>query len=234
MRPSIIIALLFLSACWTQQEQKGNRILPHTTKQINRETPKFVLTRANNCTQTKLSKQFDISIDFKQYTDSAEKLDSCSLKVFIKNKSTGLLIDSLSLTSFTYYFKTFSSCDSATSYTTHFKSNRRIVDNDFGDIVVADLNFDGDDDIAVVNDCLSSSGPTYSYFMQTNRQQFALDKFLTDSVSFFPSKINVKNKTLTTYILAGACGIGEHIYQFDKKTNTWKQKRHTLINVCKN
>ncbi len=190
------------------------------------------MTESNNCEQTKLSKQFDIAIDFKRYVDTIETDQICLLKVVIKDKLSKSMIDSFSIKSSNIYSFMFLSCDSMTSYTTEFKTDREIVDNYFGDIVVADLNFDGLDDIAVVNDGGCSGGPLYSYYIQSTEKKFIKDRFLTDSVEFFPSKINSNGKTLTTYVHAGVCGLGVHIYKFDKKKNIWTEKSHRIINIC--
>ena len=191
------------------------------------------MTETNNCEQTNLSNQFDISIDFQRYVDTIETDQFCLIKVFIKDKLSKSIIDSFTIKSSFIYSFMFLCCDSMTSYTTNFKADREIVDNYFGDIVVADLNFDGYDDIAVVHDGGGNGGPLYNFYMQTNNRKFLKDNFLTDFVEFFPSKINNKNKTLTTYVHAGVCGLGEHIYKFDKKKNIWKEKSHRIINICK-
>jgi hypothetical protein len=91
-------------------------------------------------------------IDFKRYTDTKEKLDSCLLKILIKDKVKKSTVDSFSIVSTFYVSGMFMSCDSMTSFTTNFNSDRKIVDNYFGDLVVVDINFDGKDDIAVIND----------------------------------------------------------------------------------
>jgi hypothetical protein len=116
-----------------------------------------------------------------------------------------------------------------TSYTTKFKADRAISDNFFGDIVVADLNFDGNDDIAVVNNGGGNGGPLYNFYIQTNDKRFVLDNFLTDSVMYFPTKIIKAKKRLITYVHAGACCVGENIYQYNKTKNTWTQTNHKII-----
>lgn len=231
MKLAIIILMILLSACGMKQEQKHSNATSDSTN-IKKKAPALVIT-TNKCNQTNLSKQFDLLTDFKRYSDTAEQHDSCLVMVFVKSKSTSEIIDSFSVTSLFYYSDMFTSCDSMTSYTTGYKSNRKVVDNYFGDIVVADLNFDGNDDIAVVTDCSSNGGPFYAYYIQTKENKFVQDRFLTDSMVFFPSKRNIKDKTLTTYVHAGACAIGEHIYKLDRRSNTWIEKRHRIINVCK-
>jgi hypothetical protein len=232
MRQTLIIITLLILGCSTTQEQTVNNISADRLKVVNEKKPEFILTETNNCEQTKLSNQFDIVIDFKRYVDTIEIDQICFLQVVIKDKSSKTIIDSFSIQSSFLYSFMFLSCDSMTSYTTKFKVDREIVDNFYGDIVVADFNFDGYDDIAVVNDGGGNGGPLYSFYLQNNDRKFIKDNFLTDSVSFFPSKFNSKEKTLTTYVHAGVCDLGEHIYKLDKAKNNWTEKSHRLINIC--
>lgn len=120
-----------------------------------------------------------------------------------------------------------------TSYSTKFKTDREIVDNYFGDIVVADLNFDGIDDIAVINEIGGNGGPLYRYYIQTSDRKFVLNNFLTDSVTFFPTKIDKVKKRLITYVHAGACCVSKNVYQFSKASNTWKQTAHKILGEAK-
>jgi len=182
------------------------------------------------CSQNNLSNQFDIAIDFKRYSDTIEIHDSCALKILIKDKKTNAYVDSIFLTSLFYYGDTFANCDSSvTSFTTSFNANRQISDNYFGDMVVADFNFDNLDDIAIINDYGGNGGPLYSYFIQNNDKRFILDSYLTDSVTYFPSVIDKTRHRLITYVHAGACCVGRHIYKFDKSTNEWKQTSHKIL-----
>ncbi|MBO9683018.1 MAG: hypothetical protein J7502_10185 [Flavisolibacter sp.] len=232
MRQTLIILSLLILGCSPRKEQKDNNISADSLKVVKEQEPKLALTETNKCEQTKLSNQFDIAIDFKRYVDTTEIDQMNFLQVVIKDKSSKTVIDSFSIKSSFIYSFMFLSCDSMTSYTTKFKADREIVDNYYGDVVVADFNFDGYDDIAVVNDGGGNGGPLYSFYLQSNDRKFIKDNFLTDLVSFFPSKFNSKDKTLATYVHAGVCGLGENIYKLDKNKNIWTKKRHRIINVC--
>ena len=232
MRQTLIILTILLFGCSTRHEQKDDKVFSDSLPQQTREKSKFIIKSTNSCSQTNLSQQFDLSIDFKRYSDTTEQKDSCLLTVYINNKNSNSTIDSLSISSLFYFSFMFLSCDSMTSYTTKFNSDREGVDNYYGDIVVADLNFDGYDDIAIINDGGGNGGPLYNFYTQTDNKKFILENFLTDSVEFFPSKINIKDKTLSTYVHAGVCALGEHIYKLNIKTNIWTEKSHRIINIC--
>ena len=229
VRQTLIILTIIFCSC--SQGQKSKDIATFdSAKTVTINKHNFTVLSTRKCNQNNLSNQFDIGIDFKRYSDTTELHDSCALKILIQDKQTKADFDSIFLTSLFYYGNTFANCDSSTtSFTTRFNSNRQIADNYFGDMVVADFNFDNLDDIAIINDYGGNGGPLYSYFIQNNDKRFILDSFLTDSVAFFPSRIDKTRHRLITYVHAGACCVGRHIYQFDKLTNKWKQTSHKIL-----
>lgn len=80
--------------------------------------------------------------------------------------------------------------------------NAAILDTDFGDIVVADFNFESREDIAIRSDD-ENGGTYYRFYIQEKDKLFKLDSFLTDSMSIVPTYFNRTKKTLTTYQHAG-------------------------------
>ncbi len=103
------------------------------------------------------------------------------------------------------------------------------LDNDFGDLVVADLNFDSREDFAMIKDSGGNGGPVYNFYIQNESGEFILDKFLTEKMEFFPTRIVKSNRTLITKVHANVCQVGEHTYQLDVKLNKWKQIKHRFI-----
>jgi hypothetical protein len=227
-RCSLIILIIILYSCSTQQQPSEIKTENNIIK-LSVKKPQFILQATTKCEQTKLSNQFDLVIDFRRYSDTMEFHDSCELRILIKDKRTATYVDSISLVSSFYYGDLFANCDNTTSYTTKFNSKRQVVDNYFGDIVVADLNFDNKDDVAVINDSGGNGGPLYSYFIQTGKKKFTLDNFLTDSVTYFPHSIDKTKHRLITYVHAGACCVGKHIYQLNKSMDKWKQTSHKIL-----
>ncbi len=231
VRQFLIILTVVLCSCTSGQNQKHSTTVD-TTATVKSETTdihNFNVLSTTQCEQTNLSNQFDIAINLKRYSDTTEHRDSCVLKVFIKDKPTQKVVDSVLITSLFYFDDTFANCDSVMSFTTKFNSKRQVVDNYFGDIVVADLNFDSRDDIAIINDYGGNGGTFYSYFMQGDDKTFTLDSFLTDSVTYFPSVIDKTKQRLITYVHAGACCVGEQIYKYDKSKKAWRLTRHKIL-----
>lgn len=233
MKLALTILAIVLYACSVEQEHYMKSVSQDSLQQTKAEEPECILIKEHCCEQINLSHQFDIKIDFKryQYRDTMYINEPCILKVFIKDKKTKLLIDTFSITSELYYSNMFLSCDSMTSYTTGFKADRVNPDNYFGDIVVDDVNFDGYDDIAIVNDSGGNSGPFYSFYVQNGNKKFNKDNYLTDSVTFFPSVRNSKNKTLTTCGHAGAGYEGVKVYKLNAKKNTWSKISDRRIRI---
>jgi len=103
------------------------------------------------------------------------------------------------------------------------------ADNDFGDLVVTDLNADGREDFAVKNDAGGNGGPSYNFYLQNDKGIFALDKYLTDSVGSFPKFINKENKTITTLVHANVGEDCKSIYQFNPATGKWTRVNRVWI-----
>ena len=186
------------------------------------------LTFSQKCIHADLSDQFNIGTDFKRINN-----DSCIVTVAIKDKESYKTKESIRITSMFLFDKVFKSCESVRSYQTHVNDTIQAVDNDYGDLIVADFNFDGLDDFAIIKDSGGNAGVLYNFYTQSKNGRFYLDKFLTDKMEFFPTRINVNEKTLVTYVHAGVCWIGEHVYKLNDKTQTWFEKSHKIIDICK-
>jgi hypothetical protein len=188
-------------------------------------------TSSMYCKHENLSTQFDFQLYLNRYTCTEEYHDSCTVKLIVLDKKNKQPCDSIQLYSNFYDATIFTDCKHVRSYSTQFNVNEQVVDNYYGDIIVADFNFDNREDVALINDMGGNAGSLYSFFIQNTDRKFVKDPFLTDSMEFFPSKIDKVHKRLTTYVHAGVCGLGEHIYVFND--TCWKQQSHKIINICK-
>lgn len=112
----------------------------------------------------------------------------------------------------------FSDCSAVSSYITGKHAKDEGTDNYWGDFIVADLNFDGREDLAIINDS-SNTGALYEFFTQTKSGRFVKDSFL---YGFFPYKIDRKNKTLTTATAATTWGYLETVYKYNPRTKKWR------------
>jgi hypothetical protein len=224
LKYSLIFLLVIFFSCSSKHPEKDS-----TPLKSEESKPEFTLSSTMKCEQTKLSRQFDMVIDVKRYSDTSKIWDSCSVRILIRDKLTKAFSDSILLSSVFFAGELFANCDSMVSYTTKFNTKRPIVDNMFGDIIVADVNFDDRDDIVVVREAGSNSGSLYKYFIQSGEALFRTDKFLTDSVAYFPDVIDSSKWQLTTRAIAGGCCVSENIYQLDKSTKEWKRVGHKML-----
>ena len=232
MKQTIFILIILLCGCIRNQESKqsknNNSIISNTETESKYDT---LFTKEYE--HFNLSREFDIKVNLKRCRNTIEQHDSCFVKLFLTDKSTKKVIDSISISSHFYFEDVFMDRNNTLSYATKFNIDKEIVNNYYGDIIIADLNFDKKDDIAIINDSGGNGGTFYSYFLQDSKKKFNFNEFLTDSMTYFPTKINSKNNTLITYVHGGVCRLGEHIYQLNKRTNNWTEKSHRAINFCK-
>lgn len=127
---------------------------------------------------------------------------------------------------------------SARSYLTDFNIQQPVIDGYYGDVVIADLNFDGRDDVAIASEFTNGYGQLYKFYFQDEHGQFTENtNFITPQVeSFaypFPAKINPKNKTLTFVSRNGALHVFSATYQLNEKTGKWKRMNNTVENEKK-
>ncbi len=114
------------------------------------------------------------------------------------------------------------------SFITGKNLNAEKVDDYMGEIVVADLNFDGLEDFATPISTGADNGPHYAFYIQNKSRQFIYNDFLAENVVWFPDEINNTAKTFTTIVNAGAYAVSHTTYQYNSKTQTWKQIKKNI------
>lgn len=180
-----------------------------------------------SCSHDDLSTQFSFITSLTRVTS-----DSCIVSIIIIDKTSGLEHQQITYSSIFLHDTTFKDCNFARSYSTHKNDTLAAYDNLFGDMIIADFNFDGKEDFAIIKESGGNGGPLNNFFVQNADSKFILDKFLSDSVEFYPSKIDKNKRTITTYVHAGACLISENIFSYNSKTKNWRIKGRKLIDVC--
>jgi len=220
MRGSLIICILILFSC--NKNAESNQINPINS--WNEPSIKKVFDL--NCFYSELSNQFDLKIDYEKFDNN-----SAMVKILVFKKDSAKPEDSLFLSVDTFWEGVFENCKNVRSYPAQINSNDEIVDNYCGDIVIADFNFDGKDDIAIFQNHGNSSGPFYNFQIQGKDLKFTPDEFLNDSVRYFPFEINSKNNIITTFDHAGVCGLSENNYQLEK-SGKWKLLNRNIMNIC--
>lgn len=181
-----------------------------------------------NCKHTHLSGRYDFETAIVRIP-RGDYWDSSVVRLTIIEKRDKKQVQQITINSTFLFSSAFSNCNAVRSYVTGLNSNLADTDNDFGDLVIADLNFDGAEDIALKQDSGGNAGPVYNFYLQQKNRQFIADTFLTKHMEFFPTRINVKSRTLVTLAHANAYQMAEHTYKFNQATGKWEQIKHRLI-----
>lgn len=159
---------------------------------------------SQDCLHTNLSKEYNFTTNSIRYkTTGKTVIDSCTITVEIVKKGTSHK-QAINFSSGWMFDGVYVDCNAVRSYSTGYNKSAEVSDNDFGDLIVADFNFDGKDDLAVKIDFGGNGGPTYAYYLQDSKGKFIKDKYLTETVSFFPDTIDTKKKVLITRVHANA------------------------------
>jgi hypothetical protein len=191
-----------------------------------------LISYSQNCVHCDLSKRFDISSTLIRNKTVDNYNYSCTVKIIIIEKSSQDSIQTISYLSNHFFDGVFIDCNRARSYQTMKNDTVLAMDNDYGDLIVADFNFDNKDDLALKRESGGNGGPIYYFYTQGANGNFLLDDFLSHEMKYFPTEINAKNKTLVTFVHAGSCWLAKHVYSYHYKTFKWHEKSHRLINVC--
>lgn len=180
----------------------------------------FTLRQAWTFMHTDLSRQFDIGMAFKLYVDTISSFytGSAFVRLQIKDKLTDEVIDRIFLRP-VYLYSYYEDKNAVMSYTTGFNADWEVADNFFGYLVVADLNFDGKDDISVICEGGGNGGPLYAFYIQTDDRKFVMNNYLTTNMQYFPTEIDSLRRQLTTYAHASAYSLYKCIYQQDSITD---------------
>jgi hypothetical protein len=154
---------------------------------------------------------------------SQRKLTPCRIIINVSDKKTGEKIQSFEINSeFILITEIFKYCDTNKSFITGKNQNKEDVENDFGDIIVADFNFDNKEDFAVKREEGGNGGPLYNFYIQVENKKFILDNFLSNTMMWFPFEMDKTEKTLATYVRSNSAEDEKVIYQYDVEKREWK------------
>jgi hypothetical protein len=185
----------------------------------------FVMNALKAASQTCVHADLSKSLLFKTQPPRLKRkdgYDSCRVRITVVSKLRHQTVFTTTLASSFLFNSAYAHCDAARSYTTQAGQNIDTKDYDYGDLVVADFNFDGKEDFAAKNDSGGNGGPTYNFYFQNSASSFVLDKFLTERMGHFPDKIDKPAKTL---VLESDNGLWyfKTSYRFDTKSGKWHE-----------
>ncbi len=177
---------------------------------------------AQDCVHTELSTVYEYKTHLRRI-ETGEAVDSCILQIVITNKLKHA-VQTVTFNNGHYFSTVFADCNQVRSYLTGKNKEADVSDNDFGDLVIADFNFDNKEDFAFIRNSGGNGGPEYFFYIQNNKGEFVKDAFLSDSMEFFPS-IDQKKKVLVTLVHANAREMCESTYRLDKNKHWYRAKR---------
>ncbi|MDP3929831.1 MAG: hypothetical protein Q8R57_12480 [Bacteroidota bacterium] len=180
------------------------------------------------CLHKDISKQFNFETNLTRIK-TKNLFDSCIVKITIIQKETNKPVQTIKIISDYFFEGVYTDCNSKRSYVTLKNLNIEPCDNDFGDIIVADFNFDNREDVALKKDSGGNGGPDYNYYLQDSTGKFIINKYLTNNMGYFPIYINGRSKTLTTLVHANAKEQCKSTYKLDTLTNKWKKISKTFV-----
>jgi hypothetical protein len=184
---------------------------------------------SQECLHQDLSKKFDFSSRIERINISPDLPDSCLISITVINKQTKKPAQVISISSTFLIDSAFSQCTFVRSFSTGKNNSVQAFDNNFGDLVIADLNFDHKEDIAVKKESGGNGGPAYNYYIQNSDGNFVLDKFLSELMIYFPIEIDQARNTLKTEVHANAYEYCESTYKLNRAGNKWNKVRKRFL-----
>jgi hypothetical protein len=186
------------------------------------------------CIHTDLSKSllFKTRLEPLQILMGKKYYDSCQVSITVINKSNRKVVFTAEFLS-GFLYGAYDQCNTVRSYTTGTGQDADIKDYDYGDLVVADFNFDGREDFATKVDHGGNGGPFYRFYIRQPTGHFRLSRYLTDNVGHFPSKFDSIHKILTVLTHADAMAEGETTYKLNPQTGRWGRISYRRI-LCSN
>ncbi|WP_116787357.1 XAC2610-related protein [Flavobacterium psychrotrophum] len=177
-----------------------------------------ILVHGQDCTYSKISKQYNFKVHIKSVPQKGDA-DSVFVSVRIFNKGE-MLLQKIEFSS-NLFLLPLTDCNDYRSYTTGVNKNRKVLDWDYGDIITADFNFDGLEDIAVKREQGGNSGPKYYFYVNTKDGVFKRDKFLS-GIGYFPAEFVAIQKKLIFRIRANSNETEIITSQYNAALQKWK------------
>lgn len=229
----LMVTMMILAGCSKPSKPTPSPKTTETpTPKISVNLPPTITASASGCWHEKLSNKFNFLTIRTSYFSKNDFPDSNFVQVNVFSKKTGLCLDTIQLRGTFYFDWIFCECEHVRSYITEFQENDTVFDYDYGDLIVADINFDGREDLAIVRNTGGNGGPGYEFYIQDRSQHFHHDAYLSDSVVSFPATIDQDHKTIATQIHANYMGETRRTFRWKPKTKQWKLIESVYVPCC--
>lgn len=180
------------------------------------------LAGAQTCVHTSLSKKYNYKVTYIQGQKTVDGSVDSKLIIQVISKANRAIIQTITIQTGFLYEAAFQNCNNARSLMTGWNRDTEVIDSDLGDLVIADLNFDRREDIAIKRDSGGASGPTYEFYLQNEKNAFVKDDQLTEVMRYFPLYIDPKQKTLTTDNASGVYWHTKRTFKYSGTSKRWE------------
>jgi hypothetical protein len=208
------------AGCNNHAEKPKVHVIPPVKDTIKLAKKEVKRKLIKECYFDDLSNEFDIGVKCQEIL-----LDSNRITISVFSKKDRKDVQRIQLSGGILY-NSYLDC-TGRSYETKKNDTAESIDNDYGEVVVGDFNFDNKSDFALITDASPTMGPLYSFYLQGSKLTFHRDNFLSDSMSFFPAIIDQGRHTVATVVRSGYQYAGINTYKLNTKTNKWREISHT-------
>jgi hypothetical protein len=178
---------------------------------------------AKGCLHKNLSKKYDYQIAVEEGSDKGGVSRISKIYVTVISKQTKAEEQTIVVNAdkrARFSAECFKSCNRVQSTITDVNTAAP-CESDRSDLIVTDLNFDGEEDLMIKTDCGGGGKSSYAFFTKNDKGLFQEDRFLTKQIRYYPSAINEKSKTVSMVEKVGAWGQTENVYRYDSGSRKW-------------
>ncbi|GEM_PF-6648523 len=174
----------------------------------------------STCSFKDLSANFDFTVTVNWAENDFDMPFAGSMEVEITDKNSRIKAQVVTVQSefMAVIFDSFS-CANKRSFYTGVNADEEIIDNNWGNFIVRDFNFDNREDFAIkVAD--NNVGSLYAYYVQTD-DSFRREDYLSDKVGLMMDSFD--SNTLQAYrsAPAGCCKMIHYTYQYSPANHDW-------------
>ena len=87
------------------------------------------------------------------------------------------------------------------------------------------------EDFATPIDHGASNGSHYAYYIQTERNRFEFNEYLTDKLIWFPEIINDSLMTFTNIVPCTIFGLNYNTFKYDSISKKWRKVEDYTIDI---
>ena len=233
---TVIILLLYLASCKKSNSKSSSEIGDMSTSEHSLLHTDSMYQDKNDAEfvpdtiviKEELLTNLSYTHNFKLTLYDIDEVNHWKIMIYDKKMN---VVDSISIQDMYCLYPEFIDNKFSASYITGINKNKLNTEDRYKCIfLVADFNFDSKDDFIIVWDMGAQAGNIYEYYIQQDNNKFVLDTFLTEQVSYFPTKTDAKNRQLTVESCAGGDvrKMIEDTYELDK-ANNWKEVSSRII-----